>query len=717
MSIDPTIAVGDGMSGGAAAAAAGGDSIDSSTSSPIRADFMYRDCDIREMCERTIGRSGTLGIPEFIENLGCMGFKVTHPLHKKEMTDDYARRMSMLTVSWARAGIIEREYSVDELKSDAGLCESIAQSLFLVKYVDGLNGPHFWQNKWARESRGTVLFRHPITREIIVLSYKLQRGAEVLTGKQKKDGVDETENYNEKSADFFDDDQKKVIHALMNEKALKTYATSKCDGMLVVFTTYTGFAKIIMEAVIDAFGSDLAKLMAQQSAVVSGDSHLVVASTQGIVFMKADPGVTHIEPYMTTAALAGTGLVPIDELREYAATKDGTCPAAWECWGQPFIEQIIRVSRAIDTAISPTATNNNATSFMFEAVCPDRRDVWLGHDHTELAARYDRAILCFLGASICNVTEYIPHMLVRDIVGDAWPTSFYEPLWWDIDDSDDECTVDDLLSAFNDVTGGTIEKANLIEQFPPANRDLTPDEAVDRPLDVEGLVLMTPVGKDIIPGVPQCDYAKAKTVIYYRTHKFRSKYIAYYIGLDKIPYAKARFPLIGRVADFFRPGAVTTALMAICNRAIALLNGTATIDDTDGSDDAQVGGAAAAAAAAAAPRPTYRAKYIEAFPGKAREGFDTRPVPVQMAMLVNIAKEFGHDLIPIATQQFPSLGELATADEKADVASVMKSLIMALRPWDEKDNDGDNLKARIDKLDHESVVMQKMAGLVLGFKL
>ena len=724
----PAIALGDGASGGAAAAAAaaGGDLVGSPIGSPIWTDSMYKDCGIREMCERTIGPSGAFSIPDFIENLRWMGFKVTHPLHKKEMTDDYARQMSKLTASWARAGIIERAYSIDELKSDARLCESIARSLFLVKYVDGLNGPRFWQNKWARESRGTVLFRHPITHEITVLSYKLQRGAEVLTGKQKKDGVDETENYNEKSADFFDNDQKKVIHALMNEKALKTFATSKCDGMLVVFTTYTGFAKIVMEAVIDAFGSNLAKLMAEQSAIVSDGSHLVVASTQGTVFMKTESGVTHIEPYVTTAALAGTGLVPIDELREYAATKDGTCTAAWERWGQPFIEQIIGVSRAIDATITasipPTAATNDATSFMFEAVCPDRRDVWLGHDHTELAASYDRAIMCFLGASICNVTEYIPHVLVRNMVGAAWPSSFYEPLWWDIDDPDGECTVDDLLSAFNDVTDGKMQKADLIKRFPPANRDLTPDEAIDRPLDVEGLVLMTPVGEGIVPGIPRCDYAKAKTIIYYRTHKFRPKYIAYYIELDKIPYAKARFPLIGRVADFFRPGAVTTALMTICNGAIALLDGTATIGDagdagdaTD-ADDAQAmgGAAAAAAAAAAAPRPTYRAKYIKAFPDKARKGFDGRPPVVQMAMLVNIAKEFGHDLIPIAIQQFPSMGEPITPDEKTDVASTMKSLIMALRPWDD---DGDDLKTRIGKLDHESVVMQKMAGLVLGFKL
>lgn len=675
-------------------------------------DFAYRDYDIRDMCQAAID---AMGMERFVDSMGQVGFKVNHPLASASPTD-----LAKLCKLWADATICD-PYTAAQIEADPTLYNSLSQSLFLVKYIDALHGPRFWQNKWARQARGTALFRNPMSGKVSVLSYKLQRGAEVLTGKQKKGGIESTENWTGDNS-IFDDDQIKVIDALMNEKALRTYATSKGDGSLCVFTLFMGQSKAVMDGVIEVFGSKLAHKMAEQSTAVSNNSCLVVMSTQGTIFDRTEPGrPPNMEPYMVTACLTGSNLVPLDELADYA--KKNTYVEAWDRYGKTFIEQLIGAR---------LPGNSEAQSFMFEAICPNRRDVWLNREHTELAVAYDVAMLYFLGASLAAELQYIPHMLVRDVQSShhiTWPSIFREPLWWAIDDAEGVSTVDALLTGFSNVILGKMTKFELLQRFVPSNSGIDyadPDVVSAIPLDVEGLVLMTPMSSTIC-GVPQTDYAKAKTDVYYRTHKFRSANVKLYLELGAIPYAKTRFPLVGRVCDFFQPGKVTDALLAICNSAMGFLDGSTALPDED--DEAAAASAASASAVSAASAKTYRAKYMDQFPAKACHGFDRRPANVQMCMLVNLANDFGTDLVPIACEQFPSMSmpddtdntghtdHTGHTDPMAEVGAVLKGLIMALRPWIALDDDFDDLSERIAKLGHDSDVMRKLAGLVLGFKM
>jgi hypothetical protein len=182
------------------------------------------------------------------------GFKVSNPLYQSpehlantSATDRlaYYGALARLTDLFAEAGILETAYDMRQLMDDPALAASISKSLALIKYSDALYGERFWKNKWARQARGTVIFVHPTTKVVSVLSYKLQRGAEVVTGQQKKAGIEETENIIGGVTSIFDDEQQATIDALLEEKAIETFATSKGDGSLSVWTVYTGFAQTV----------------------------------------------------------------------------------------------------------------------------------------------------------------------------------------------------------------------------------------------------------------------------------------------------------------------------------------------------------------------------------------------------------------------------------------------------------------------------------------
>jgi hypothetical protein len=688
-------------------------------------DLRFSHLNLREYVQMLVDSGADIN-----EHFGIIGFKVSNPLFQKPEslgslpTSErlrYYGALARLTELFVENGVMERAYTIRELMDDPELAASISKSLMLVKYIDALYGPRFWKNKWARQARGTVLFVHPITKVVSVLSYKLQRGAEVVTGQQKKSGVEETENWSGDNS-IFDAEQVATIEALLDEKPIETFATSKGDGSLCIFSVFAGAAKIVMGCIIEAFGSDLAKLMRDQSAAASDDKYLVTMSTQGTIF-ESFYRISHMSPYMVTSALTGTGqtgtgqtgtgLVEYPELRVFA--QNHTCYQAWNKWGSAFIESLLSVPLFFDE-------QSECQTFMFEAICPNRTDPFSGHEHTELAISYPYSKFYFLGTSICSKFAYIPHMLYREHCiksGADIPSTFCEPLWWHIKDAEGDSTVSEILAGFSAVARHQITKFDFLQRCPPSNIGFDHTDPVlveNTPLDIEGLVLMTPLffaGDNdeffAVLGIRPTGYSKAKTVEYYNCHKFRTKYVQYYLDLHQFEIARSRFPLVTKVSEFFGPGNLVGALTEIGIRVMALLDGSAVID----AEDVGAGAGAAAAADAGAdvaPRP-YRAKYIEAFPTKAQNGFDRRPIDVQYKMMINIAREFQIDLIPIFTDVFASILPPESADARSEMAGMLKSVVMTLSPWE------DGFDERIAEIDVESQAMKCLAMLVLGFKL
>lgn len=646
----------------------------------------------------------------FSDTMGKQGFFCKNPIQLFESKidtlknggDTYFKLLSNFTVLATEKGVMDQTYTASELRNDRKLVESVASCLMTIKYQENSFGERMWRNKWARQARGTILFRHPTTGKVTVLCYKLQRGAEVVTNSQKKSGIEETENW-KGNTEIFDDEQRATIDALLNDKAFETYATSKGDGSLCVFTVYTGFAKDVMDCVIESFGSNLAKMMREQSATVSKGQYLVTMTTQGIAFDTMF-NLSGMSPYMVESVLVGSGLIEEEEFKDFAKTH--THVATWNKWGSGFIMELLGTRLFFNDG-----DEIDSQSFMFEAICSNRRDSFDpnidslgGQEHTELAMSYDKPMLYFLGTSICSRFAYIPHMLYREIcIKDTvnFPVVFREPLWWHIKDDDGQSTLSDLLRGNSQVLRHQIAKYDLLQQFPPSNVgfDYTDEKLVnDTPLDVEGLVLMTPKrfkfdNSDLFQklGIPDLDYSKAKTNEYYKCHKFKEVNIKYYIELHEYDMARRCFPIVVRVAFFFGPGNLTSALQTIGSQTMALLDGTA-VNSTSGQ--------------------SYRSKYISTFPEKAQTGFDKRNIDTQCRMLINVGDGFAQDLIPIFRSSFPAI--TIDPEKVSDVSGVFRSTVMELKPWS---GTTDEYTDRVSNLDSDSIIMKKLAGLVLGFSI
>jgi hypothetical protein len=419
-------------------------------------------------------------------------------------------------------------------------------------------------------------------------------------------------------------------------------------------------------------------MMRDQSANISNDQYLVSLTTQGISFdSKFNP--SGMSPYMVESVLTGSGLVERDVFSDFAKTNHHI--EAWKKWGSGFIGKLIEAKLFFDIDAINGINEVDSQSFMFEAICRFRQDSFNkrfdslgGQEHTELAMSYDKSMLYFLGTSICSKFAYIPHMIYREICMKTeydFPSIFREPLWWYINDKDGESTVSDILRGMSEVLRGQSSKFELLEKFPPSNINFDPtDQKVvdDTPLDIEGLVLMTPkLFTDKIDNQKMfeeldcrdLDYSKAKTNEYYKCHKFKIKNVEYYMELHNFEIARQCFPIVVRVAFFFGPGNLTTALQMIGDQTIALLDGTA-IDPATGQ--------------------TYRSKYISSFPQKALKGFDTRSIDTQCRMLINVGNGFAQDLLPIFCSAFPSIS--VDPERASDITGIFRSAIMELKPWD-----------------------------------
>jgi len=191
------------------------------------------------------------------EFLAKLGFIQSCPLQLKDFNDQPQAVQYSHCVHLAEYSCQLPEtssHSAEDFMASPRLRRAYEGSVLLLKYMERW-GARYWQNKWAREMRGLILFVHPSTHQVRVLCYKLPRGAEVMTGLHKSSGIDETQDVKQGKLNIFDAETVDTCTRLaQHDEAIDLYLTSKADGSLLLLSVYTGQAKGIMLAAVEAFG-------------------------------------------------------------------------------------------------------------------------------------------------------------------------------------------------------------------------------------------------------------------------------------------------------------------------------------------------------------------------------------------------------------------------------------------------------------------------------
>ena len=376
----------------------------------------------------------------------------------------------------------------------------------IIRYLEGCD---FWKAKWARQSRGIVLFQLEENKPTFVnIKCLLQRGAEILTKLHTEQGIYETQDLDTSHASIFDARQTKVIDALASRKEINGYLTSKCDGSLLGVSLYSGKMKDIMTTFILTYGNDMAKLCVKMAQRLNLP-FVPLLSTQNTLF---------IPSIMTTYTVSS--ILHLDEPTTEEPLKI-------------FEEKSVSFFRDIEmiwTEFSKTH-HEDVITISFETVCKNRTTAW-NETHRELAVSYPLSMVKFLGIAFGTTdVQFIPHFMISDVVRN---TSFDEPIWWHITHSKQ---IEQMLTDLSKCIRNTLTREEFIVLHPHGNKKVK-----HLMFDHEGFVFYAD-----IDGV--LDYSKVKTTEYYMSHKFRIQNIKYLMELAKT--ACDIFPLCRSTSDFF----------------------------------------------------------------------------------------------------------------------------------------------------------------------
>jgi len=635
---------------------------------------------------RTCGDAGVLGFGHH-----CVIQEPWETLTEEQKTM-YCANLSNYSKDLYEASVTSTWYTPEQFYQNGELREKFACSVVLLKYFEQF-GPRFWKNKWAKEMRGIVLFVNPETSDVRVLSYKLPRGAEVLTGvhtssgindtqdiqeedkKDLKDSKNDSKNVSERITKLLDPEQVDTTERLVANQPIKAYLTSKGDGSLLVINCYTGIAKNIMLAVVKNFGNQYTNLWASQSLAITNGHRLLVPSTQGTVM---DGGF--MTGYMTTSMLVGSRIVERSVLEQHDR-KHMTATDCWARYGEQFIRKFLEFTFFDDLTMSH--------SFSFEAMCYQNRGLFGDKLHTELAITYNRDRLVFLGTSLCDRRYYIPH----PIFGQISTIPFEEPLWWNIDHSNQ---IQLMMQSMEQVIIGKMTESQFLEQFPASN---TVQEAI---LDYEGWVIMKVANYPVtdpdhvlvseLLRIVSTVYSKIKTVSYYKSHKFHMENIPFLVELAKT--AGHIFPMARKVADMFSPNALSERLRTIGVRTVQLLDfknpENQILERIKQQYEQNI-------------RDVEQGIKKGKIPKNPLEGFEKRPFGVQCRLALNNDHKFGNALIPLYHKEFPEMD--VTLE---DLGSILKGLTMALLPWE------NGYEERIRGLDPTNKSVQGLVVACLG---
>ena len=608
-------------------------------------------------------------VKEFLRTLGgdskMTNFYMNSYLEKSwnkslppEEQREFLTKVSKLSEAWKAAGIIDRSFTVDELVSDASIRDRILKSVCLYKYNDAVHGAQAWQNDWAPEMRGTVLFINPVSGDIKILSYKLPRGPEVLTGMTTNNNL-ETQDVRNGRITILGAENQDTCERLCTNQEINMHLSFKADGSLCVMNCYTGSALQIMLPLVQIFGTDYSRLWAEQSTKLSDGHRLILPATQGTVMEEG-----FMAPCMVTSMLVGSKIATRYKLEKLE--KAGmSCVDIWRKYGEIFLAKILQFRFSDDLTEVHTLS--------FEAICKDRCGLFGDRPHTELACSYDSDRFVFLGMTIADKRFYIPHSLY----GRSCHIPFDEPLWWHITHASQ---IDAMMDALGMMILGEITKREFLTQFPPMNEDfdITSDEHVaNAVIDFEGWVGMKfpsfPVTDldhlEVIRamGIPTTIYCKIKSEAYYRAHKFHKTNIAYLAKLAKT--AGHIFPLAKKVTSICESGAIVIRLTTVGAGVIKLMDFT-----PDSPMMTMLHQAFAKTMANVQAR--IDAGETVKIPKNPLTGFDKRPFNVQCKMALNVEGfDFGI-FNTLYLEAFPEIDQ-----NTPDLSMILRSLTMTLEPW------------------------------------
>jgi hypothetical protein len=574
---------------------------------------------------------------------------------------------------------------------------SVEQRYIIVKYRENTRN---WTT-WGRECRGIELWLNNFDKWIVI-SFKLQRGPEVLTGTQVERGLRATQDVSDATdkseLNTFSQELCDVIGILQTSSATPGWRTSsKADGSTLIvklFPLDSAVGQAMMEA-IELCGDDFAK-MVRNSFLKLGV--VGVIGTQGTFSVSDD-----MQPYMVTAIAADCGIAD-DAIAAYAKMR--SCVQGLEDLCEPFFERIVRLYNQ-----NPRPDSHSHT-FMFEAICKDREDAWsraqktmswgeltvavaglpvdvidsllseLSDDllgeladslidtyqvdnwalvklivqhlstgspskaqscarrvHTELATSYPVSFMRFLGLSTVagDQIQFVPHYDVNNGI-------FDEPYWWNIADTNQIVSMMDNLGC---VIRGEMTLPEFLATHPPNNT--VPVRAVY--VDVEGFVLYTP-SKD--GGV--C-YSKLKTDEYYKAHKYKPQYLAFYVELAKT--AMGRFPLADIVSSFFN--GLDARLLASCTQLLSIMS-------------------------------SNEEMLVSKLQEKAQKAFPRMPAAARPKVLLNNGiDEINEHIFNAFVPQFPELRNIAlprtctltpVQHRQTVVVPALKAIVMKSQPWE-----------------------------------
>lgn len=645
-------------------------------------------------------------IREFLRTLGSdhgLSFMTNVFLEKSFKNEDseqelleHCEKLSLLSKEWNESGIINEFFETDQLTSNEVERFEMSQYVVTLKYFEQY-GARFWKNVWAKEMRGTNLFTNYKTGDVRLLSYKLPRGAEVVTGMVTKSSFD-TQDVKHGKIKILDDEQIDTCVRLncdlenSDRSSIRLHLTSKADGSLLIVNVYTNEALKIMVPLVRYFGSDYAKLWMKQSLELTNGKRLLIPATQG-TFIESG----FMAPYMVSSILIGSNIVSRETLTQMYS--DGkTYIDAWAKFGTEWMNKFLKFE--FFDSLTDTHT------FSFEAVCKNRCGLFGDNPHIELACSYDRDRLVFLGVSLADKRFYIPHSIYSRLS----KIPFEQPLWWDLTEASQ---VNDMIQSVSDMILGTMNKKQFLTKFRPSNseflcEDLNKiDELIsDSIIDFEGWVVMKFASLKITDldhlavvkelNIPLTIYSKIKTEPYYRSHKFHTENIPYLIKLADT--AGDIFPLASKIAGICREGTLVTRLRTIGKLTMNLLN----FADPNNKIIPILHKAYNLTLADAESR-LAKGENVK-LSKNPLTGFEKRPFDVQCRMALNFKGfDFGELMVPIYLELFPEIDP-----NTPDLNNVFNSLTLTLQPWTP------GYEERIKDLNPQSTSVQGLITACIG---
>uniref|UniRef100_A0A7S3Z8R0 SAP domain-containing protein n=1 Tax=Lotharella globosa TaxID=91324 RepID=A0A7S3Z8R0_9EUKA len=481
------------------------------------------------------------------EHFDKISFRVIYPFRledNKQAEKKHWGNLRMLATGLNQRGILKKPIGLKDSDFADKQLRDRFESCFVVLRYKERHGARFWQNKWAKEMRGTVVFVHPETSKVSILGFKLPRGAEMSDIRKAK------------KRDIYDQEQVDTLDRVTKGKPIKLHLSSKADGCLLVISAYEGKAKDIMLSAVEAFGTEYARVWASESLAITNSRKLILPATQGTMWCQPEK-----QGYMTTSILVGSGVISRQELLQFEA-KGGTAVTACKKWGG----EIIRKFDKLRTFPSLSDTS----CFSFEAICTNRQGLFGDRVHNELACAHNRDRLIFLGASLAERRFFLPHSVYGEkCMSSGTSVSFEEPLWWGVDDASQ---VKSMMKDMGAVVLQKMDKSSFLHKWRPSNSTLNLSDRAqveNAMLSYEGWVIMKYSAfehKDADYhfvteklGTPLTIYSKIKLDAYYKAHKIHPRNIQSLIELSKV--AGRVFPLAQDVALLTSSGDIVNGLM------------------------------------------------------------------------------------------------------------------------------------------------------------